>query len=944
MAVPLRLLVLCWVLGAGRSQSSPPWFQNITTNLFNSSGDILLGGLFPINELTSNLSHRVKPDNISCDRMNEHGLGMALVMKYTVDEINANSTLLPGIRLGYEIFDTCKQSAVIVKPTLFFLTEDSSRELAVMCNYTDYVTRVVAVIGPSTSEMVSVIGKLLGFFLIPQISYLATSDMFSDKSMYPSFLRTVPSDKRQVEAMVYLLNRFQWNWVAVVGSEDEYGRQGQRQFSTLAARNSICVGYEGLIPMYRDPQPVVREILDRIAEAKVGVVVVFSLSQPARAFFTEVIRRNLTGVWVASEDWALHRDVSTLPNIHTVGTIIAFAVQSQTLDLLTPYTRELFSRIREERARQPSPDTESTRGMNQCPDCWNLSPDNLHLVTEPILLRSAFSVYAAIYSVAHALHNLLRCNANSCPRGAKSKVYPWQLLEVLKKVNFSLNGSHFEFDSNGNPNIGYNVLQWVWRNNSLSFKDVGTFYKNLSINNTLIQWHTGSTKAPESTCSSECGPGQVRRVKGFHSCCYDCIECLPGTFQNGTMDIQCSQCLEGQWSLVRSTNCTEPTFDFLTWGQPESLGLLLAMLVLLACQGAVGVLLLQHRGSPLVRASGGALGGVALLSLMGGCACLLLFLGQPGELVCRLQLPVSSIFQTVTLSTILAISLQIVYVTEFPGKAPFHLDTLRGPGGCLLVLACCGVQAGICGYYVQEGPSLSQYLAKMRVNFVRKFLRCPVEPILGLGLMQGFNGLLALTSFMCTFMAVKTVRQYNLARDITFSTLTYCVVWVVFIPIYTGLNDKDRSIVHVSVSLLSNMGLMVAYYLPKCHLLLKKPELNTEEHFRTFLEGAEATPQEEHDQGPAGEGQGSAGEGQGSAGEGQGSGKGQGSAGEGQGSGKGQGSAGEGQGSAGEGQGSTGEGQGSTGEGQGSTGEGQESAGEGQGSTGEGQGSGKGQG
>lgn len=88
--------------------------------------------------------------------------------------------------------------------------------------------------------------------------------------------------------MVRLMNRFQWNWVAVVGSEDEYGRQGQRQFSTLAAESSICVAYEGLIPIYSDPQPVVREMLDRITESKVGVVVVFSLSQPARAFFTEV--------------------------------------------------------------------------------------------------------------------------------------------------------------------------------------------------------------------------------------------------------------------------------------------------------------------------------------------------------------------------------------------------------------------------------------------------------------------------------------------------------------------------------------------------------------------------------------------------------------------------------------------------------------------------------
>lgn len=48
--------------------ANPPWFQNITTNLFKSTGDILLGGLFPINQLTSNLTERVEPDDISCSR------------------------------------------------------------------------------------------------------------------------------------------------------------------------------------------------------------------------------------------------------------------------------------------------------------------------------------------------------------------------------------------------------------------------------------------------------------------------------------------------------------------------------------------------------------------------------------------------------------------------------------------------------------------------------------------------------------------------------------------------------------------------------------------------------------------------------------------------------------------------------------------------------------
>lgn len=40
-----------------------------------------------------------------------------------------------------------------------------------------------------------------------------------------------------------------------------------------------------------------------------------------------------------------------------------------------------------------------------------------------------------------------------------------------------------------------------------------------------------SLQVPQSTCSAACGDGQVHRVKGFHSCCFDCIDCLPGTYQ-----------------------------------------------------------------------------------------------------------------------------------------------------------------------------------------------------------------------------------------------------------------------------------------------------------------------------------------------------------------------------------------------------------------------------
>ncbi|XP_069546688.1 taste receptor type 1 member 3 [Brachyistius frenatus] len=849
MTSRLTVLLVCSLFRLSCSVSSPEWFHNISTSILSLSGDIMLGGLFNLNQLTSNLSLRYEPNSIRCERLNEYQLGLALVMKYAVDEINGNQVMLPGIKLGYEIYDTCRQSSVVMKPTISFLTAKSNRALSVRCNYTDYETSISVVIGPYSSEMVSVIGKLLGFFMMPQISFGATSDKFSDNVLYPSFFRTVPSDKWQVDAIALLMKEFEWNWVAVVGSEEEYGQQGVHQFSKRAENMSICVAYQGLIPVYTDPGPAIQTIIKNIKAANVQVVVVFSLPEPAETFFKEVIRQNLTGVWIGSTSWAINNRVTSLPNIATVGTIIGFTDNIQNLNLLTAYVQELFSKLSEERANTSPQVQPPGNPNNPCPQCWNLSPANLSLVEDPAVQRTAFSVYAAVYCAAQALHNLLECSTTSCNWGPETKIYPWKLLKVLKNTSVDINGIHLEFDSNGDPNIGYNVIKWEWKEPSgVDFTKVGTFFRQLSLNKSLFTWHTANSEVPQSTCSAACGTGQVRRVKGFHSCCFDCINCLPGTYQAKEEDIQCTECPEHQWSLIRSTNCTDPTFDVLSQDISVALQMILVGVLLLVCQGSMGVVFLMHRGTPLVTASGGPLSFVALLSLMGACFSLFLFLGQPGDVVCRLQLPLTSIFQTAALSIIMSISLQIFYVTEFPEMAAAQLHVLRGPGSCLFMLVCCAVQAGLCGWFVQNGPSLSEYKANMKINFLRAFLACPVIPLEGFSLMQGLNGAMALVSFMCTFMAVKPLHQYNLARDITFSTLIYCVIWVIFIPIFIGLNTKNRAIVYIFFTLASNLGLVTAYYLPKCYFLIRRPDFNTPEHFCTFLEGVPPTPAQEEPQ------------------------------------------------------------------------------------------------
>lgn len=84
------------------------------------------------------------------------------------------------------------------------------------------------------------------------------------------------------------MNRFNWSWVAVIGSEEEYGQRGVQQFSKVAENMSVCVAYQGLIPVYTDPKPAVQTIINNIKTTQVKVVIVFALAEPAAIFFEQV--------------------------------------------------------------------------------------------------------------------------------------------------------------------------------------------------------------------------------------------------------------------------------------------------------------------------------------------------------------------------------------------------------------------------------------------------------------------------------------------------------------------------------------------------------------------------------------------------------------------------------------------------------------------------------
>ena len=138
------------------------------------------------------------------------------------------------------------------------------------------------------------------------------------------------------------------------------------------------------------------------------------------------MKRNMTAVWIASTAWALDSTLTNMDNIHTIGTVIGLADNTGALPLFASYAEELFTKI-SQTIDDPQAMQGPTHSKDPCPQCGNLSPANMSLATNNYIQHSGFSVYAAVYTAAHALHTLLNCGVSNCTWTEDTKVYPWKV-------------------------------------------------------------------------------------------------------------------------------------------------------------------------------------------------------------------------------------------------------------------------------------------------------------------------------------------------------------------------------------------------------------------------------------------------------------------------------------------------------------------------------------
>lgn len=232
-----------------------------------------------------------------------------------------------------------------------------------------------------------------------------------------------------MEAVVLLLDEFGWNWIATIGSDDEYGRGAQELFLSTIGNSSICIAYEGLIPSdLTDPraEKQLEETIQYINKTNVNIIVLFAFRQPAQALLEQSIKMRLSKkVWIGTEAWLLSDIAASIPNIQNIGTVLGFIMKASTVPGFQKYVANLLSSVQQDEFCQKSREfyrhvSSDTLGT-QCQQCDHIS---LNDISSTLSHSQIQPVYIAVYSVAYGLHRALGCTHQGCPRAS---IRSWQV-------------------------------------------------------------------------------------------------------------------------------------------------------------------------------------------------------------------------------------------------------------------------------------------------------------------------------------------------------------------------------------------------------------------------------------------------------------------------------------------------------------------------------------
>ncbi|XP_077774164.1 vomeronasal type-2 receptor 26-like [Podarcis muralis] len=689
----------------------------------------------------------------------------------------------------------------------------------------------------------------------------------------------VPNEGLQYQGIIQLLLYFGWKWVGLLTPDNEAGEHFLQIIEPMLYKNRICSAFTEKIwyhlhvtgNMFDTVDDVVRgsKLFTRaFIMSKANAVVIYGGSQSIAWLLNAAKTMMVTlliyhphiklpegKVWIttAQIDFTLHTvQKNTGINIQMFHGALSFAIHSKETHSFQDFIQHV------------NPYWEDGDGFIK--DLWeqafgcslsNSTASKYFYVTctgeemleslpasffEMSMTGHSYSIYNAVYALAHALQIMFPAGANhkgteSRERLSHQNLKPWQVQSFLQRISFNNSaGDEITLNEYGELAAGFDITNLVtFRNGSYVRVKVGRLDpqappgKELTINADRIKWHSGFTQEPPlSICNANCRPGYGKKKKeGEKFCCYDCDPCPHETFSNDKEIEICARCPAGQYPNEGQDQCIPKTANFL--GFDETLAIVSTFCALLFSLITILVLgiFVKHRDTAIVKANNRTLTYILLLCLLLCFLCTLMFIGKPRWVTCLPRQTSFGIIFSVALSSILAktVSVVLAFMATKPGSR-----IRRWVGKKLaytIVLSGSIVQVGICVLWLATSPPFPDLdMHSMNEEII---ILCNEGSVLMFYCVLGYMGFLAIISFTVAFLARKLPDSFNEAKFITFSMLVFCSVWLSFIPTYLSTKGKYMVAVEIFSILASSAGLLACLFFPKCYIIVMRPELNNRE-------------------------------------------------------------------------------------------------------------------
>ncbi|XP_061447735.1 vomeronasal type-2 receptor 26-like [Rhineura floridana] len=784
-----------------------------------------------------------------------------MALAFAVKEINENPTILPNISLGFRILNSYLTAKMTYKATLSLLSTQQRFVPNFRCHNQN---NLIAIIGGCFSEISVNVAIISAIHKTPQLTYGSFLQLQNSKLLFPLLYQMVPTEAHQQTGVVRLLQHFRWKWVGVGAVDDDKGDQFLQTMVPMLSQNGICYAFIVRMPKWDYVDKLIDLVIHQwktyevIFEEKANVFFIYGEPpsfQIVRIFlfiasYMELPR--LCKVWIITSHWDFTSiSIQKTWDMQTFHGSISFTAHSNQPFGFQKFTEGIrpswakgdgFIQDFWEQAFHCSVKMSKEQEKAEKKTCTG--EEKLEsipgILFEMKMSGHSYSVYNAVYAVAHALHAIYESSfkhRRSLQRLIVQNMQPWQVHHFLRHIMFNNNvGDNVNFDDNAELIAGFDVTNWLmFPNGSVVRVKVGRLEpqaspgKELTIHDDQIVWHQRFNQMlPLSVCNDNCYPGYSRKKKeGEIFCCYDCAPCPEGMF-SGQKDMDaCINCPEDHYPNKDQSQCIPRVLSYLSY--KEDLGTILVIIAISFSFITTLVLgiFMKHKDTPIVKANNRTLTYILLISLLLCFLCSFLFIGEPGKVTCLLRQAAFGTIFSLALSSVLAktITVVVAFLATKPGARMRKWVGKRMAHS--VVLCCTFIQVGVCIFWLSTSPPFPD--KDMHSLHGKTILECNEGSATMFYCVLGYMGFLAIVSFIVAFLARKLPDSFNEAKFITFSMLVFCSVWLSFVPTYLSTKGKYMVAVEIFSILASSAGLLGCIFYPKCYIIVLRPELNSKE-------------------------------------------------------------------------------------------------------------------